>query len=269
MIGDFLVNGESTDGLVPATDSSVVRGDGCFEVMRFYEGVPFAMDQHLDRLAVSAKSMDLDLPARGEIEDWVLTAARGESSCLVRVLVTRGSAIPGFNHGPLVVVYAFEAPQVEGPATLVPVPAPWHAAGEEWALSSAKVLSYAPNVATTRRANELGFDEGLMISREGHILEGPTSAVAWMLEGILETPTLGLGILDSITRRAAISLAEEYGIDVVEGRWGLDRLGSASEVMVMSTVREIQSVTKVGDLEFEEGPVCGRLSEGFARLTGG
>ena len=44
-----LVDGERTAG-VPATDSSVLRGDGCFEAIRAYAGKPFRADAHLDRL---------------------------------------------------------------------------------------------------------------------------------------------------------------------------------------------------------------------------
>ena len=50
MIGRVLINGEVSDGSVPVTDSSVLRGDGCFEALRSYGGVVFALKEHLDRL---------------------------------------------------------------------------------------------------------------------------------------------------------------------------------------------------------------------------
>ena len=267
MIGEFIVNGEVTDGRIPATDSSVVRGDGCFDVLRFYRGVPFEVDAHLDRLAVSAKGMDLELPPRADLLDWVNIAGKGSPDCLVRILLTRGSAIHGIAHEPLVIVYAQEVPQMADSPCLAPVSVPWHSAGEDWALASVKTLSYAPNVAMTRQARGLGCDDALMVSRDGHILEGPNFAAAWVVGGVIETPALRLGILDSITRRVALSLAVESGVETREGRWGLDRLEQASEVFVMSTVHEVASVGAVGDKSFRPGPVAALIAERFGELT--
>ncbi len=46
-----LINGEESSGTVPVIDSSVLRGDGCFEVLKAYDGKPFTLEEHLDRLA--------------------------------------------------------------------------------------------------------------------------------------------------------------------------------------------------------------------------
>ena len=56
---------------------------------------------------------------------------------------------------------------------------------------------------------------------EGVILEGPTFSVAWVVGGVLETPGLDLGILDSITRRVMLEMASELGLEVVQGTWDL------------------------------------------------
>ena len=39
---------------LPLTDMAIQRGVGAFESIRIYDGTPFAMKQHLDRLAGSA-----------------------------------------------------------------------------------------------------------------------------------------------------------------------------------------------------------------------
>ena len=69
MITTILLNGEPSDGRIPVTDSSVLRGDGCFEVLKSYQGKPFALDRHLDRLERSAKALEIELPARESLTD--------------------------------------------------------------------------------------------------------------------------------------------------------------------------------------------------------
>ena len=258
-----LINGVEADGVVPVTDSSVLRGDGCFEVIRSYSGRPFAMDEHLDRLARSAKALDMTLPDRQEQARWVEQVAASCGDCAVRVVATRGSTMSGATGEPIVIVFAHALAQGDGPATLLPVAAPWHAAGVEWELAGAKVLSYAPNMAATRRAVSEGFGDALLTTVEGVMLEGPTFSVAWVVDGIIETPGLELGILDSITRRVMLELATELGFEVVEGTWDLARLGEAQEAMALSTVREIQPVSAIGRFRFHEGPVTADLARLF------
>lgn len=264
----MLINGVESDGTIPVTDSSVLRGDGCFEVLRAYAGKPFALDEHLDRLARSAKALDIPLPGRHELEQWIRDIAISAGDGAVRVVVTRGSAVPGDVAEPVVVVFAHPWASVEGPATLLPVAAPWHAAGVDWDLAGAKVLSYAPNLSATRQANAEGFGDALLTTMNDVILEGPTFSVAWVVDGVAETPTLDLGILDSITRRVMLELAAELGVEVVEGIWSLDRLDEADEMMALSTAREIQPVAAVGQRRFREGPVTADLARLFHQIAG-
>jgi branched-subunit amino acid aminotransferase/4-amino-4-deoxychorismate lyase len=268
MTSSILVNGVTSGSGVPVTDSSVLRGDGCFEVLKAYEGKAFALDLHLDRLEMSAKALEIPLPDRAEIASWIEAVAEECPNCAVRVVITRGSALPGEATEPMVIVFAHSWEPPVGPATLFPVTAPWHAAGVDWALAGAKVLSYAPNVAATRSSRNAGFDDALLLTVEGSVLEGPTFSVAWVVDGVLETPTLALGILDSITRRLLIEDAARLGIEVNEGEWPLSRLADASEAMAMSTIREVQPISKIGDLGFGEGAVTSRLKREFSQRTG-
>jgi branched-subunit amino acid aminotransferase/4-amino-4-deoxychorismate lyase len=128
-------------------------------------------------------------------------------------------------------------------------------------------LSYAPNLAATRSARHSGFDEALLVTPHDVILEGPTFSVAWVRDGVLETPSLDLGILDSITRRHVLDLAVSAGIEIREGEFALDRLGSADEVMALSTIREVQPVSSVGKFRFTQTEVTSRLSEAFVQLV--
>lgn len=267
MITDVLINGLVSDGRIPVTDSSVLRGDGCFEVLKTYDGQPFAVEEHLARLEMSARAMSLSLPGRAELEMWIGKVAAQLGDGAVRVVVTRGPSIPGLDDGPNVIVFGHTWERAVEPGRLLPVVAPWHAAGVDWDLAGAKITSYAPHMSASRRAREEGFEDALLTTVDGVILEGPTFSIAWIVDGALETPTLDLGILDSITRRVVIDTARAGGIDVTEGRWSLDRLGQAAEVMAWSTIREVQPVVAVGEQVFAPGPVTSRLAGMFDDLT--
>ncbi len=182
-------------------------------------------------------------------------------------MVSRGPA-QGFAGEQVVAVFGHDWDVSTRPTTLFPLVAPWHSAGVDWDLSGVKFLSYAPHMASMRRAADEGFDDALLLSTDGLVLEGPRFAVAWVVDGVLETTSLDLGILDSITRRYAIDLARKLDIEVVEGSWPLPRLSAASEVMVLSTIREVHPVGRVGEWNYEVGPVTKALAGEFSKLVG-
>ena len=262
-----LVDGVPGEGSIPAGDGSVLRGDGCFEVLHAYGGQAFEVDAHLERLEASAEMLRIELPPRATIGQWVQMAAKEAGDGAVRIVVTRGGSIPGWDVPSRVLVFPHELPPATDRLKLRPVRAPWHAAGEPWELAGAKTLSYAPNQAATRLAVSEGFDDALLISRRGELLEGPTFSVAWVVDGRLETPALDLGILDSITRRLVLADVRSEGIELVEDTFDESRLAEAAEVIAMSTVKEVSPVRSVGDMSFEVGPVTKTLAEAFRRRT--
>lgn len=267
MIGVVRINGVVSDGMVSVTDSSVLRGDGCFEVLKCYDGKPFALEDHLARLQKSATLLDIALPAADLIGQWVTLAAAEGGDCAVRVIVTRGSALPGVSPDTNVIVFAHEWAG-ERRTRLKSVSAPWHSAGVEWELAGAKILSYAPNMSATRTAKAAGYDDALLVTPDGWILEGPTFSVAWVVDGVLETPSLDLGILDSITRRVVLEIATENDIPVREDRWQVSRLGSALELVTLSTIGEVQPIHAVDDKPFQVGPVGDQLAEAYSDRIG-
>src|SRR5690242_7969971 len=78
---------------VPATDEGLLRGDGVFEVVRVYGGVPFALDGHLARMEQSAANLRLDLPPSELLHDEALALLAERDAAfdgVLRLVVTRG-----------------------------------------------------------------------------------------------------------------------------------------------------------------------------------
>jgi branched-subunit amino acid aminotransferase/4-amino-4-deoxychorismate lyase len=247
---------------VPGTDSTVLRGDGVFEAIRSYGSRLFALGPHLDRMGAGAAAMELPLPERRLLERWCTDMAEGDA--IVRVVVSRGDAVPGLEGPPRCLVLRHPLPDTPSPFVLEAVPAPWHPAGRSWELAGVKTTSYAPNLAAGRRARAAGASDALLVSDDGAVLEGPTFSVGWVRDGVLETPGLELGILASITRRVVLELAGAEGIEVRTGRFPLARVLESDELLVWSTVKEVTPVSRLGERTFVPGPVGAFLAERFS-----
>lgn len=262
-----LIDGQPVDpeaASISVFDWGLQRGDGLFEVVRSYDGTIFALDAHLDRLEAGAEKLQLPLPSRDDMAAWLQAVAADGGDCRVRLIMTRGGDLPDIEApGRCIVAWEHMAEPTTG-LRIAPVPAPWHSGGVDWDLTGAKVISYAPNMSATRRAKNAGFDDALLISRDGWVLEGPTWTIAWFIDGTLETPEMALGILASVTRAEVLETASDIGLKVVEGRWSLDRFDGAVEVVALSTLKEVAPVVAVGERTFTPGEQTARLARAFS-----
>lgn len=258
----ILVDGVPS-GAIPVTDSAVLRGDGVFEALRTFDGEPFQLQAHLDRLGASAGPMGLSPPDRATIEGWVRQVAISDGPGLVRILVTRGDDTAAGR----TIVLSQAVPPVPDPFTVLPVTAPWHPAGRPWRLAGVKTLSYAPNLDAHRHATSQGFSDALLLSDDGIVLEGPTFCVGWLREGIFETPSLDLGILASITRRETLELVDELGVQTSTGRFPVSRLREATDVVAMSTVKHVTPIARCGDVTPESTGFDRRLRAAFLDMV--
>jgi branched-chain amino acid aminotransferase len=234
---------------IPATDEGLLRGDGVFEVIRVYDGVAFALAEHLDRLERSGANLRLPEVFRAELDAEIpeLLDARGGGSFdgVLRVVVTRG--------GHRLLLTEPFAPKPPGVRLGVVTYAPTRV------LDGIKSLSYGANMLCTRLAQERGFDEALLVTPHGRVLEAPTSTLFWVdRDGTLCTPPLDEHILASITRDRLTKL-----LDVEERACTLDDLFAGSEAFLASTIREVQSIGAVEDVEFDEGPRTREAARAF------
>jgi branched-chain amino acid aminotransferase len=247
----------SVDGMISPTleatialpDDGLYRGDGVFEVIRLYEGRPFALREHLDRLERSAAS--IELPVQRELVERELDAlleAFGPGDAQIRIVMTRGGRrillienLPdrGFSVRLATVTYS---------PTVI--------------LTGVKSLSYAANMQATRIAKSRGADEALLVRPDGIVLEAPTSTIFWVSpEGGLRTPSIATGILESITRAHIVR-----ALDVEEGEFGIDDLLGTPEAFLASTVREVQPVAAVDGKTLETpGPRTREAADAFQR----
>jgi branched-chain amino acid aminotransferase len=227
----------TAEAMVPMKDDGLYRGDGAFEVIRLYEGRPFALADHLDRLERSAAAIQLEFD-RAALQREIdgLLAEAGAVEGQLRLIVTRGGRR----------IAAVEPipphPEAVSLATVTYSPSV--------ILNGVKSLSYAANMQATRLAQSQGADEAVLVQPDGTVLEPPTSAVFWVSpQGSLRTPALDVGVLESITRDRLVK-----ALEVEEGAWPVADLRAAREAFLASTTREIQAVAAIDGKALPEAP---------------
>lgn len=251
---------------VPPQDRGLLYGDGLFETLRIYGGVPFRLHAHWKRLCEAATVLRISLPLTYEDMDTavqqVLTAnARTEGA--MRITITRGSGHAGLDPHPeatptVLITTAPRRSTLNVPCRLVTVSV---RRDETSALSRIKSLNYLPNILARFEVKDKNADEGLLLNTQGTVTEGTVSNIFWIKGQILFTPSVDCGVLPGITRAAVMEVAEETGLLVAEGAFDPAAPRNADAVFLTNALIEIAPVRSLDDHIFDE-----RGSEAIERV---
>lgn len=252
-------------------DRGFLYGDGLFETVRCYRGIPFLLQEHLQRMERSARFLALPLP---EV-DWLraierLLAANSllHADASVRITVTRGPGRPGLvpPKRPMPTAFAFALPV---PLSLAQdqrrgvkvITTPLARSGP---LAAHKLLDYVPAILARTAATKHGAKEALYV-HDGSIAEATTANVFAVFDGTVITPPTN-ELLPGITRGLICSLAEKSGVRVLERRIGVKDLDACQEAFLTSAVVEVLPVIQVDDITIADGkpgPVTRKLQQAY------
>jgi branched-chain amino acid aminotransferase len=283
------VNGTITkadEAVVPVFDHGFLYGEGVYETMRTYLGVPFLFAPHMARLRHSASLMALDVPfTNDELLSHIQRTTEGfrqhfgaVEETYIRVLLTRG--VGGLTYSLdatptptlVIIVKPFPAPPertfTEGiKVSLVSVRRN-HPDALNPAIKSNNLLN---NALAMQEALRHGAEEALMLNQSGHVVECSQSNFFIVKSGRIRTAPLEAGLLPGITRDFVIRLARDLGIGVDEVNYSGTDVTSADEAFITGTTREVTPVVAVDDQKIAAGtpgPITRRLLEEFRRRTG-
>jgi D-alanine transaminase len=264
------------DATVSIDDRGFQFGDGVYEVLRVYRGVPFRPVEHLARLERSARALDIVLPFDSvRWTDLIMDAVQrsGYHDAKIYIQVTRGVAPRDHSYSanlaPTVVLTVRPlTPLADGlyrhGVDVITVP------DLRWGRCDIKCISLLANVIAKQQAVTAGVVEALFV-RDGFVLEGSTSNVMIIQAGRLITPPEGPLLLSGVTRLVALQAARESGVSIEERPIKETELYGAEEVFLTGTIIEILPVVRVNARRIgtgSPGPITSELIPRFRKLYG-
>jgi branched-chain amino acid aminotransferase len=269
---------EPAEARIPVTDHGLLYGDGVFEGIRVYSGRVFRLDDHMARLAASARALGLELPGGvGAMRAAVLETVRahGEAEAYVRLVVTRGEGALGVDPTSCLQPRAIcmvtrlgiydEARRARG---IDLVTASLRRPPPDVLDPRVKSLNYLNNAMAKLEARQRGADEALLLNLAGAVAEASVANVFAVRDGELWTPCGSDGALEGITRKTVLELAGQLGLAAREKTLTRFDLFAADEVFL--TGSGVAGLVPVRALDTRPigrgapGPLTTKLSSAFA-----
>ena len=275
---EVFLNGEwinSEKAFVSVFDRGFLLGDGIYEVTPFYDGKPFRLKDHLDRLQHCLNEIQIEFDAFSLQEIMLEAVSRSgffQSDCAVYLQITRGVA-PRTHFfpeqiQPTVLLYAFPAVlngfENKQASVLVSEDLRWHRC-------DVKSISLMANIKANNQAHSLGLDENLLV-RDGFFTEGSHTSVFFVKKHRIFTHPEGPHILSGITRKVILEMCREMDLELSEKALHINELKDVDEVFLTGTTTQILSVKSMllNEKEIfnrpETGEITRQLQEAFLKL---
>lgn len=261
---------------IPVNDHGLLYGDGVFEGIRFYRRRAFRLQRHLQRLALSARAIALEIPySTQELETVIerLIEAFADDDGYIRLMVTRGAGPLGLNPKscaqPNVIAIADQLTMIDigqqaGARLIVSSVRRLPADGLDPRIKS---LNYLNHILAKIEANHAGADEAILLNAQGRVAEGTADNVFIVRDGCLLTPPCSEGALEGITRELVLQLAQDNGVETSEQPLGVYDLYAADECFLTGTGAELIAVASIDCRSMPScpGPVFHQLQQAFRR----
>lgn len=272
------------EAVVPIMSHALHYGTTVFEGMRAHAGVDgvalFRASDHLDRLRRSAAAYGMDVPySPDELRTALhsVVVASGLADAYLRPLVFRGAGSMSLDFSGTTVEVAIAAWRLDdyygrGSRKMVSATVSrWRRISPTALVPRAKAAGhYLNSMLAKADAQQRGFDEAVLLDEHGLVCEGTAMNIFAVLSGRLVTPAATPYVLDGVTRRTVLRLAEDLGIETREGSVTVEELRDADEVLLTGTGARIVPVGKLDDRQFPAiGPVTEALHERFERAVRG
>ncbi|MDL0419213.1 D-amino-acid transaminase [Caldibacillus thermoamylovorans] len=259
-MGKVIFNGHIVDrekAIIHIEDRGFQFGDGVYEVIRIYNGKPFTLKEHIDRLYASAQKIYMEIPySKQEITDLIINLLEQEnaSTCNLYLQISRG-VVPR-NHvipetaSPTLIGYLMPGTRPvdlmkTGGKAVITEDLRWH-------YCDIKSISLLGAVLAKKKATDAGCLEAIL-HRDGTITEGSSTNI-WMVQnGKLFTHPANQFILNGITRQKVISLLDFNQLPYEETGFTVEQLQNADELFLTSTTMEIIPIVEVDGVKIGNG----------------
>jgi branched-chain amino acid aminotransferase len=285
------MNGELVayeDAKVHVLTHALHYGTSVFEGVRAYETPDgataiFRHADHIDRLFRSAADYHMEIPfSKDEIRSatFETISRNGLKSCYIRPLVFRGAGPMGLFplDCPVEVLiavwewgaYLGEEGKLNGVRAKV---SSWRRIPSDSLIPQAKAGGqYLNSVLAKVEAAKAGYEEAILLDRNGYLCEGTGENIFVVKNGRIATPGLGNDILNGINRASVIRIIEDQGYELQERNIARGELYHADEVFLTGTAAELTPIREVDDLTIgsgTRGPITAEIQTIFEDALNG
>ncbi|HTT00990.1 MAG TPA: aminodeoxychorismate lyase [Steroidobacteraceae bacterium] len=274
--GQVLHAGETHHAAISVLERGLHYGDGLFETIACQRGRPRLLDFHLERLALGCERLRIAFNPFSELKREIEGLAGGQSSTLLKVIVTRGPATArgygarGDEHATRITL-RFPWPQEDSRCIEdgVAVRVAELKLGENPLLAGLKHLNRLEQVLARGEWRDPQIFDALLFSSSGLLVSGTMCNVFIVQEKRLLTPRLDLCGVAGVMRRAVLRAAAGSGIAAAETALGHAELDAADEIFLTNARIGVWPVRAVGARTLVPGPMTRRVQKLIESLLEG
>ena len=272
---DTLINGEDKE-TISVLDRGLQYGDGLFETMAVHNGKIHLWESHWERLTYGCEQLSIKLPDKEIIEkeiDLICDKNKDQTQFIIKLIVTRGEGQRG---------YPFTSEQN---VTRILSSHPWPNYPESYQSEGVAVrycettLSENKKLAGIKHLNRLEqilarnewdtdeFQEGLMLTMHGHVVDGTMSNIFAVKDYMIFTPSLTLCGVSGVMRKTIVNLSKELGISIYEKTFTKSELEQADELFLTNSLFGIWPIRSIAKTRFTKvGAVTKKLQEELIKI---
>lgn len=269
--GQFLTEGRA---VVPVGDRGFLYGDGLFETMRVFNGKPFRMAQHLERMVRGADFLKIKLPfTPKELQHFAaqLIEKNNMPDSVLRVTLTRGPGPRGYSPKtavtPTVVMTLHDAPPIHPAA-----PAQWSLISSSFRipacdpLSSFKTLNKLGAVMARAEAEAQGADEALLTNTNGEVAETAGANLFWVYHDKICTTPTGRGVLPGLTRAVVLEICQVLGLATNKRVIKPEALRNAEGIFLTQSVLGVINVATLNSEPVPQSPFVEQIHAAYCEM---
>lgn len=247
--------------------TGLLTGWGLFSTLRIYQGVPFALEDHWERLSHDGRRLHVDLAGMEErMRDGFarLIEKNNAREAMARVyfIRNRGGLLDVPGQAPTdILMFTANLRDWGASARLRLQP---NARQALHPLAGSKTLTWAHNLVLLEEAAQAGYDDVLLLNERGEVAECTAANVFAVKQGLLLTPPIEeSGALAGVSRKYILKACARHGIPVEVRNLRPEDLFAADEVFISSSTREVQPVHEIDEHAIPSGPMSQQIETIF------
>lgn len=260
--------------VVSVNDRGFLYGDGLFETMRVFNGRPFRLAQHLERLVRGADYLKIKLPFTAtELDRFVkqLVEKNNLPDAILRVTLTRGPGERGYTpkgvSTPTLLMTLHAATPLD-PHTLPKcrLATSTHRIPAGDALASFKTGNKLLQIVARIEAEANGADEALILNTSGEVAEAAGANVFWVYHGTICTVPTGRGMLPGITRAVILEICEMLGLPTSKRVIKPDALQNSEGIFLSQSALGVVCITSFDGEPVPQSPLAAKIYQTYCEL---